>query len=66
MKTIFAEPPILAFKRSKNLRNIDNKKILNGKKFNKGKCKPWFTRSINPYCEKIKTYRENVNKWWKV
>ena len=43
MKTIFAEPPILAFKRSKNLRNIDNKKILNGKKFNKGKCKPWFT-----------------------
>ena len=45
LKEIFAEPPILAFKRNKNFRDIirgnklfDNKKILNVKKFNKGKC----------------------------
>ena len=54
LKEIFAEPPILAFKRNKNLKDIiggnkvfDNKKILNVKKFNKGKCQPCFTRSIN-------------------
>ena len=42
LKEIFAEPPILAFKRNKNLRDIiggnkrfDNKKFLNVKKFNK-------------------------------
>ena len=51
LKEIFAEPPILAFKRNKNLKDIiggnkvfDNKKILNVKKFNKGKCQPCFTR----------------------
>ena len=43
LKEIFAEPPILAFKRNKNLRDIiggnklfDNKKILNIKKLTKG------------------------------
>ena len=61
-KEIFAEPPILAFKRSKNLRDIirgnklfDNKKILNVKKFNKGKCQPSFTRLINLCCKQLKT-----------
>ena len=43
-KEISAEPPILAFKRNKNLKDInkvfDNKKILNVQKFNKGKCQP--------------------------
>ena len=49
-------------KRNKNLRDIirgnklfDNKKILNVKKFNKGKCQPCFTRSINLCCKKLKT-----------
>ena len=58
---IFAEPPILAFKRNKNLKDIirgnkafDNKIILNLKKFNKGKCQPCFTRSINFCCKKLK------------
>ena len=44
LKEIFAEPPFLAFKRNKNLRDIiggnkvfDNK-IVNVKKFGKGKC----------------------------
>ena len=44
LKEIFAEPPILVFKRNKNLRDIIggnkvfyNKKILNVNKFNKGK-----------------------------
>ena len=57
LKKIFAEPPILAFKRNKILRDIiggnkvfDNRKILNVKKFNKGKCQPCFTRSINLCC----------------
>ena len=57
LKEIFAEPPILAFKRNKFLRDIiggnkvfDNRKILNVKKFNKGKCQPCFTRSINLCC----------------
>ena len=47
LKEIFTEPQILAFKRNKTLKNIirgnkvlDNKKILNLKKFNKGKCQP--------------------------
>ena len=47
LKEIFAEPPILAFKRNKSLKDIiggkkifDNKKILNVKKFNKRKCQP--------------------------
>ena len=39
---------ILAFKRNKNLEDIvgvsDNKKTLNVKKFNKGKCQPCFAR----------------------
>ena len=59
---IFAEPPILAFKRNKNLRDIiggnkvfDNKKILNVKKFNKRKCQPCFTKSINLCCKQLKT-----------
>ena len=60
LKENFAEPPILAFKRNKNLRDIiegikvfNNKKTLNIKKFNKGnhvlgtKYQPCFTRSIN-------------------
>ena len=62
LKEIFAEPPILAFKRNKNLRDIigvnkvfDNKKILNVKKFNKGKSQPCFTRSINLCCKQPKT-----------
>ena len=62
LKEIFAEPPILAFKRNKNLRDVIggnklfyNKKILNVKKFNKGKCQPLFTRSINLCCKQLKT-----------
>ena len=62
LKDIFAKPPILAFKRNKNLRDIiggnklfDNKKNLNVKKFNKGKCQPCFTRSINLCCKQLKT-----------
>ena len=61
-KEIFAESPILPFKRNKNLREIivgnkhfDNKKFLNVKKFNKGKCQPCFTRSINLCCKQLKT-----------
>ena len=62
LKEIFAEPPILAFKRNKNLRDIIggnkvfyNKKKLNVNKFNKGKCQPCFTRSINLCCKQLKT-----------
>ena len=62
LKEIFAEPPILAFNRNKNLRDIiggnklfDNKKILNVKKFNKRKCQPCFTRSVNLCCKQLKT-----------
>ena len=57
----FVEPPILAFKRNKNLEDIiegnkafDNKKILNVKKFNKGKCQPCFARSIKFCCKQLK------------
>ena len=64
LKEIFAEPPILTFKRNKNLKDIiggnkafDNKTILNIKKFNKEKCQPSFTRSINFYCKQLKTVR---------
>ena len=70
LKEIFAEPPILSFKR--NLRDIigsnklfDNKKILNVKKFNKGKCQPCFTRSINLCCKQLKTcstFQSTFNK----
>ena len=56
------EPPILAIKRNKNLKDaiggnkvFDNKRILNVKKFNKGKCQPCFTRSINLCCKQLKT-----------
>ena len=63
LKFFFAEPPILAFKRNKNLRDIiggnkvfDNKKVLNVKKFNKGKCQPCFSRSINLCCKQLKTF----------
>ena len=52
----------MAFKRNKSLRDIiwskkvfDNKKILSVKKFNKGKYQPCLTRSINVYCNQIKT-----------
>ena len=62
LKETFAEPPILAFKRNKNLKDIiggnkvfDNKKNLNANKFNKGKCQPCFTRSINLCCKQLKT-----------
>ena len=54
LKNNFAEPLILAFKRNKIPRDIigankvfDDKKILNVKKFNKGKYQPSFTRLIN-------------------
>ena len=47
LKEIFTEPQTLAFKRNITLKDIiggnnvlDNKKILNLKKFNKGKCQP--------------------------
>ena len=63
LKFFFAEPPILAFKRNKNLKDIiggnkafDNKKNLNVKKFNKGKCQPCFTRSINLCCKQLKNW----------
>ena len=62
LKETFAEPPVLAFKRNKNLKDIirgnmvfDNKKTLNLKKFNKGTCQPCFTRSINLCCKQLKT-----------
>ena len=62
LKEIFAEPPILAFKRNKNISDIIgcnkdfyNKKNLNVNKFNKGKCQPCFTRSINLCCKQLKT-----------
>ena len=62
LKEIFTEPPSLAFKRNKDLRDIirgnkvfDNKKVLNVKKFNKGTCQPCFTRSINLCCKQLKT-----------
>ena len=62
LKETFAEPPILAFKRNKNLKDIirgnmvfDNKKTLNLKKFNKGTCQPCFTRSINLCFKQLKT-----------
>ena len=62
LKENFAEPPILAFKRNKNLRSIirgnkvfDNKKSLKVKKFNKAKYQPCFTRSINLCCKQLKT-----------
>ena len=61
LKEIFAERPILAFRRNKRLRDIiggskvfDNKKISNVKKFNKGKWQPCFTRSINLCCKQLK------------
>ena len=56
-KEVFAEPPILAFKRSKNLRDIigGNKLFDNVKKFSKGKCQPCVTRSINLCCKQLKT-----------
>ena len=48
LKEIIAESPTLALKRNKNLKVIIGyNKILNVKKFNKGKCQPCFTRSIN-------------------
>ena len=72
LKEIFAEPPILAFRTNKNLRDIiegnkvfDNKKILNVKKFNKGKCQPCFTRLINLCCKRLKscsTFQSAFNK----
>ena len=53
---------MLTSKRNKSLWDIiggnkvfDNKKILNVKKFSKGKCHPCFTRSINLCCKQIKT-----------
>ena len=57
LKEIFAGPPLLAFKRNKNLKDIggnkafDNKKNLNVKKFTKRKCQPCFTKSIKLYCK---------------
>ena len=52
----------MAFKRNKNLRDIiggnkvfDNKKVLKVKKFSKGKCQSFFTRSITLYCKQLKT-----------
>ena len=55
LKEIFAEPPVLALRRNKNLNKVfDNKKNLNIKKFNKGKCQPCFTRSINLCCKQLK------------
>ena len=67
LKEIFIEPPILVFKRNKNLRDItkgnkvfDNKRILNLKKFNKQKCKPCFTRSINLCCKPCFTRSINL------
>ena len=54
LKEIFAEPPILAFKRNKNLRDIirgnklfDNKRILNVKKFNHLREMPTIFHQIN-------------------
>ena len=62
MKETFAEPPILVFKRIKNLKDIIggnkvfyNKNILNIKKINKRKWQPGFTRSTNLCCKQLKT-----------
>ena len=72
LKKIFAEPSILAFKRNKNLKDIiwgnkvfDNKKILNVKKFNKGKCQPCFASSVILCCKQLKTcstFQSTFNK----
>ena len=72
LKETFAEPSILAFKRNKNLKDIiggnkvfDNKRILNVKKFNKGKRQPCFTRSVKLCCKKLKicsTFQSTFNK----
>ena len=72
LKKIFAEPPILAFKRNKNLKDIiwgnkvfDNKKILNVKMFNKGKCQPCFASSVILWCKQLKTcstFQSTFNK----
>ena len=58
--------------KKKNLKDIigsnkvfDNKKFLNVQKFNKGKCQPCFTRSINFCCKKLKTcltFQSTFNK----
>ena len=52
----------MASKRNKNLRDIiggnkvfENKKVLNVKNFNKGKCQSCFARSINLCCKQLKT-----------
>ena len=59
LKEFFAEPPILTFKSNKNIirgsKVFDNKKILNVKKFNKGKSQPCLTRSIVLHFKQIKT-----------
>ena len=62
LKEIFAETPILSFRRNKNLRDIiegnkifDRKKKLGVNKFNKGKCQSCFTTSINLCCKQLKT-----------
>ena len=72
LKETFAEPPILAFKRNKNLKDIiwgnkvfDNKKILNVKMFNKGKCQPCFASSVILWCKQLKTcstFQSTFNK----
>ena len=62
LKEIFAETPILAFRRNKTLKDIiegnkifDRKNFFSVNKFNKGKCQPCFTRSINLCCKQLKT-----------
>ena len=57
LKEILTKCPIAALKRNKNLRCISGgnkviygKKILNVKKFNKGKCQSCFTRSFDLCC----------------
>ena len=58
LKEIFSDPPVFAFKRNKNLKDIiegnkvfDNKKNLTVNKFNKVKWQPCFTKSINLCCK---------------
>ena len=70
LNNIFAEPPILTFKRNKNLKDIiggnkvfSNKKILNVKKLDKVKCKPCFTRSINLCCKQLLPLRKITICW---
>ena len=58
LKEIFKNPSVITFKRNKNLRDFivdnklcSNKKLIHAKTFDKGKCHPCLTRTINLRCK---------------